>query len=80
MTDESHSDPEHHTHGVRGRIVEAPNCGSGYTGSNPVACPISYRFTELDDERFTVVEENPDTVIDVQVKRVDIETQKTYGD
>jgi hypothetical protein len=40
MRRKRHTDPDHHAYGVRGRVVQAPDCASGHTGSIPVARPM----------------------------------------
>ena len=47
MTDERHTDSDH-TYGVRGRVVQAPDCASGDAGSNPVAHPMLLRNYQLE--------------------------------
>ena len=46
MITESHTDPDHHAYGVRGRVVQALDCASRYVGSSPIARPdfISFEF------------------------------------
>lgn len=42
---ELHTDPDHHVYGVRGRVVQAPDCGSGNASSILVARPEAESFT-----------------------------------
>ena len=46
MPTESHTDPDHHAYGVRGRVVQASDCGSENAGSNPVARPPAWKQIE----------------------------------
>ncbi len=62
MALESHTDPEHHIYGVRGRVVQAPGCDLGYAGSNPVAHPNAEDFMKLGGEA-VVEHSNPSATV-----------------
>ena len=62
MALESHTEPEHHIHGVRGRVVQAPGCDLGYASSNLVAHPKAEDFTKLGG-KVVVERSNPSATV-----------------